>query len=104
MIALQYTIDTENTVKLNWAAKGAERIIQNVYNLINTWKYEVAYHRTMGMSTAFLDKPYNTAAALYVSEVYKIVSAYEPRAEVKDVKISSIDNDGNIGFKVVIEI
>lgn len=104
MIVLQYTINTENTVKLNWAAKGAERIIQNVWNLINTWKYEVAYHRTMGMNTAFLDKPYDTASALYISEVYRIISTYEPRAEVKNVKVSGIDNEGNIGFKVVIEI
>lgn len=101
---MQYVIDSENTVKLNWEAKGTERIIQNVFILLNTWKYEVAYDRTMGMNTGFLDKPFNTAAALYISEVYRIISAYEPRTEVKDVKVSGIDNDGNIGFKVVIEI
>lgn len=101
---MQYVIDSENTVKLNWEAKGTERIIQNVFILLNTWKYEVAYDRTMGINTDFLDKPLNTAAALYISEVYRIISYYEPRAEVKDVKVSGIDNDGNMGFKVVIEI
>lgn len=101
---MKYEIDTSKSVRLNWAAKGAERILQNVLNLISTWQYEVAYNRVKGIDPSILDKPVDVAAALYIAEVYRVVSEYEPRATVKEVLFSGVDNEGHMQFKVVVEI
>jgi len=97
-------IDTSKTEPLNWAAKGVERIAQNVRNLINTWRYEVAYSRNMGIDTNLLDKPPDVAAAMYTAEVYALITDYEPRAKVKEVKYLGTDYSGNMQFRVVIEV
>lgn len=99
-----YEIDTSKPIQLNWAATGAERIVQNVYNLINTWRYEIAYNRIKGIDPSLLDKPADVAAALYTAEVYRVVSEYEPRATVKEVTYLGVDDEGRMQFKVVVDI
>lgn len=99
-----YTIDTSKPSQLNWESRGIERILQNVSNLINTIKYEVAYNRIMGIDPSIFDKPIEKQAPGYISQVYQIVSDYEPRATVKEVKFISIDEEGNADYKVVVEI
>lgn len=101
---MQYEIDTSKPVNLNWNAKADERILQNVINLINTWKYEVAYNRLKGIETDTIDKPHDVTAALYVAEVYRVVGEYETRAEVKEVTFKGIDDSGNMQFRVVVDI
>jgi phage baseplate assembly protein W len=101
---MTYEIDTSQPLQINWIAKGKARIIQNVINLINTWRYEVAYARVQGIDPALLDKPGDVAADLYAAEVFRVVADHEPRAAVKQVNKISIDSDGNIQCKVVIEV
>lgn len=97
------TINTENFA-LDWTASGINRIAQNVFNLISTFKYEVAYDRTLGIDSSFLDKPLPILIAQATAQVYDIVAEREPRATVKSVDFISIDNDGNLQLKVVIDI
>ena len=99
-----YEIDTSNPVALNWAATGTERVIQNVTNLINTWKYEIAYNRTIGIDPGLMDKPSDEAAINYTSQVYELISNFEPRAAVQEVTNTGIDENGNMVFKVVISV
>lgn len=99
-----YEIDTSSPVSLNWAATGTERVIQNVTNLINTWKYEIAYNRTIGIDPGLMDKPSDEAAINYTSKVYELISNFEPRAEVQEVTNTGIDENGNMVFKVVISV
>lgn len=101
---MSYTIDTSQPINLNWSATGKERIVQNVFNLISTFKYEVAYNRAKGINPAILDKPINILEAAYISEVYRVVDEYEPRATVEKVSLSDVDDEGNMQFKVVIDI
>lgn len=101
---MQYVIDTSKPININWGATGNERIVQNVLNIINTWKYEVAYNREMGIDSRLLDKPKDIAAAQYIAEVYRIVPIYEPRAEVKEVTFLQVDDEGVMQFKVVVNI
>lgn len=101
---MEHTIDTSQPFKLNWSAKGIDRIIQNVWNLINTYRYEIAYNRTMGINPEIFDKPAPIASAQYTAEVFQVVSTYEPRATVKEVKYLGLDYEGNMQFRVVIEI
>ena len=101
---MEYAIDTGQTLNINWSAADVERILQNVRNLISTWKYEVAYNRIMGIDSAILDQPLDIAVVKYTAEVYRLVTNYEPRAKVKEVNFVGLDDDGNMQFKVVLEI
>ena len=97
------TINTQ-TFKLAWHAKGIDRIAQNVFNLISTFKYEVAYDRTLGLDGSFIDKPLSIAIAQVTAQIYDIVAEREPRATVKSVDFISIDDTGNLELEVVINI
>jgi len=101
---MQYTINTLEPVKLDFSAKGDERVLQNIRNLINTFRYEIAYNRTIGIDPNIFDKPADIAAALYTAEIYRIIADYEPRAEVKAVNFIGLDDDGNMSFEVVVDI
>lgn len=101
---MTYEIDTSQPTELNWNASGDERIIQNIRNLISTWRYEVAYNRVKGLDPRILDMPAESAQALYIAEIYRLVGTYEPNATIKDVKLLAINYDGQIDVKVVVEL
>jgi phage baseplate assembly protein W len=98
-----YTIDSSQK-GINWSAKGAERIIQNIKNLLGTSKYEVAYDRTLGLSRDIIDMPLQKAIAKATTEIIDLISNREPRVVIKEVKYAGADNDGNIQFKVVVDV
>jgi phage baseplate assembly protein W len=104
VIALEYIIDSSNNKGLNWAVKGAERVIQNIINLMNTFKYEVAYDRTLGVTGKYIDMPLQNAIAQSTSEIISLISEREPRAKIKNIKYTGLDIDGNMQFRVVIDI
>ncbi|MFO7153931.1 MAG: hypothetical protein DIU64_003080 [Caldicoprobacter oshimai] len=99
-----YEIDTSKARPLNWGAKGVDRILQNILNLISTWRYEIAYNRTQGIDPSILDRPPQVAAALYIAEISRVISEYEPRAAVQEVNYLGTDENGHMQFKVVVEI
>lgn len=96
-------IDTSKTTDINWNAKGINRIVQNIMNLLNTFTYEVAYERTIGLTGKFIDKPLDQAIAEVTTEIFDLISEREPRAEVKEVQYLGIGEDG-MNFKVVVDI
>jgi hypothetical protein len=100
---MQATINTGDT-KLDWGAKGINRIAQNVKNLTRTYKYEVAYDRTLGIDPTFVDKPIQNAISDVTAQIYELVSEREPRAIVLSVEFDSVDLAGNMQFRVVNEI
>jgi phage baseplate assembly protein W len=101
---MEYVIDTSKLSNINWGATGDERILQNINNLISTFKLEVAYDRDKGIDGGLIDKPKDIAAAYYTSEVFRVVQEYEPRATVKEVQLTKVDENGNMQFKVVVDI
>lgn len=97
-----YNISSNNSF-INWNAKGDERILQNVRNILNTMRYEVAYDRVMGRDTKLLDKPMELVESSIIAETYELIEEYEPRAKVIDVTIEKFQN-GESNIKVVLEI
>ena len=87
---------------IDWNLKGEDRIAQNVKNLINTYRYEIPYHRTMGVPGALIDKPSTVLMEEAKVEIAQMLSIYEPRANVKDI-ICSSSADGNVEIEVVLE-
>lgn len=98
------TIDTSQGVTLDWSAKGSQRKAQNVMNLLNTWRYDVAYNRVMGLNPKMVDKPAPIMAALYTADVYRLVQEYQPNVTVKSVKVRGVNENGQIDAEVVIEV
>lgn len=97
-------IDTSEAVEINWGASGIDEISQNVLTLINTLKYEVAYDRTLGLRRDFVDMPLTEAISFITAQIYAVVDEREPRATVEDVGFISVDENGNMIFKVVIDV
>lgn len=98
-------ITTGNNGRLPFGnVKGKDRIIQNIQNILNTYKYEVAYNREFGISADVLDKDLETMKGIIIDDLYENISAYEPRAKLKSVDIKGIENDGTVIVAVQIEI
>lgn len=97
---MNYTISNKKSI--NWNAKGHERILQNISNILSIYKYEVAYDRTFGRNPQNIDKPLNKSLSAIITETYDLIKDYEPRAIVKDVIVENSDAD--IVIKVVVEI
>jgi hypothetical protein len=97
-------INTSESTEINWGATGSNEIAQNVFTLINTLKYEVAFDRTLGLLPNFVDMPLTESIALVTSQIYAIVDEREPRATVEAVDFISIDDNGNLAFRVVVDI
>lgn len=98
------TIDTSQEVNLDWSSQGSDRKVRNIRNLLNTWRYEVAYNRIMGLNPDIPDKPAGIAAALYAAEVYRLIQDYQPDVIIKSVTYNGIDSEGNVDALVVLEI
>lgn len=97
-----YTLDT--TSPIDWGATGTNLILQNVANIIRTFKYEVGYLRTMGIPTDYIDKPLSKIKGKLATAIVEQVAKYEPNAKIKSVDIISVTADGNLQIKVVVEI
>lgn len=97
-------IDTASNKRLNWGAKGTERIVQNVSNIINTYRFEVAYMRGLGISPDIIDKGANEVRAIIADDLSRQIKFAEPRAVLKSIDIVSINEDGSIGVIVDISV
>ncbi|WP_040948480.1 hypothetical protein [Gorillibacterium massiliense] len=101
---MQARIISSDIPEIDWAASGKAEIIQNVFTLINTLQYEIAYDRTLGLKRDFVDMPEPVAVPYVIAQIFSIVDEREPRAKVKDVTYSGISDDGSLIFEVVIDV
>lgn len=97
-----YNINS-NKSYINWNATDNERIIQNIINILNTVRYEVAYDRVMGRNPENLDRNFLDVQSLLISETYDLIEEYEPRAKIKNVFVKQLPN-GEIDIEVVVDI
>lgn len=103
---MQYEVYS-NKNDINWNAKGKNRILQNVNNILNTIKYELPYDRLFGRDPENLDKPLNKSRNKIIEETYELIKTYEPRATVKSVDMYYEKNEREeniLILKVVVEI
>lgn len=98
------TINTSESPNIDWGASGADEIVQNVFTLLNTRKYEVAYNRTTGLPGALLDLPQTELVPAMISNIYSTIDELEPRATIVNVGFVGISEDGSLIFEVVIDV
>ncbi len=97
------TLDTETAVALDWSAKGKDRIVQNVLNILRTYKGEVAYNRALGVSSDVIDKPADEVQAIIADDLSARIEQDEPRAQLLSVTARHNAN-GDIVIAVEIEV
>ena len=90
---------------LPWRKLGRkDRIVQNIHNILNTYKYEVAYNREFGLTPDIIDQPLDVAKDLIAEDLRYNINNYEPRANLVSVDVQGIDADGSVVAVVKIEI
>ena len=96
---------TNNIEKLPFGnIKGNERIVQNIRNILNTYKYEIAYNRDFGLSPDIIDNDIDTVRGIIIENLFDNIQKYEPRAALKSVEIKELTADGGIVAVVKIEV
>lgn len=98
---MEYTLTTKSN--LNWNAKGQERIVQNVANILSTYTNEVAYSRSLGRNSDNIDLPLDDYIPRIIEETFDLIQEYEPRASIKDIEFIGIEDNIPV-LKVVIDI
>lgn len=81
-----------------------DRVVQNIRNILNTYKYEVAYNRDLGINPDIIDKDTETMKSIIMQDLFNNIQKYEPRATLKSVDIKEVSSDGKITAEIKIEI
>lgn len=93
-----------NDGTINWKATGAERIVQNVQNLLRTRQFEVPFMRELGINPDFIDAAPHSIQTDFVAHVTELIEDGEPRASVLDVRIETCDGNGGYVIAVDLEV
>jgi len=93
-----------NDESIDWGATGAERIVQNVRNILRTRPYEVPFMRDLGINQDFTDSTLQKIESELATNITEIINIYEPRAKVLDVKIEPCDESGDYIIAVELEV
>lgn len=100
---MRVTINTVGTARIDWNARGKARIAQNVQNLLFTWAGEVAHRREKGLYPDLIDAPNPETRSFYRQDITRVITTYEPLAEIVDIAIT-VDDQGDILALVDLEI
>jgi phage baseplate assembly protein W len=90
-------------LQINFAAAGADEVIQNVKTIITTPAGTVPFDRDFGIDWSILDLPIQDAKARLTVEYIEKIKKYEPRASIKSVSFV-VNEQGQLIPKVVIDI
>lgn len=90
--------------QINWSAKGTDRVLQNVMNLLKTKMYEVPFLRYMGIDPDLVDKRQQEVEIDLRINVKEMIETYEPRATFIDLTIEGVDGNGDLIYYVEVEV
>jgi len=91
------------TLQINFAATGADEVIQNVKTIITTPAGTVPFDRNFGIDWSLLDLPIREARAKLTVEYIEKIKKYESRASVKNISFEA-NGQGQLMPRVVIDI
>lgn len=98
------TISTEQANALNWSAKGTERKVQNVLNIMRTYKGEVAYNRPLGISSEIIDKPIDEARAMIAEDLITNIEQNVSGVRLISLSVEEAKDTGDISITATIEV
>lgn len=80
-------VSENDSVNLN--ATGDELILQNVANILRTFKGECGLNRKFGISSSTLDKPQMVVQAKLSKEIADQIRDYAPQVKLKNIKFEA---------------
>lgn len=86
-------------MRINWSPTPAEEVVQNVKTLVATDVGTVPLARDLGTPQNVVDLPTPIAGARLQASIIKAVRTYEPRVDIKAVRLSS-DEEGKLDVDV----
>ena len=98
------TIDTGTNAPLDWSAKGTERKVQNVLNILRTYKGEVAYNRSLGISSEIIDKPIDEVRAIMAEDLITNIEQNVSGVQLISLSVEEATETGDIVIKATIEV
>lgn len=98
------TTDITPSGPIDFAATGADEVIQNVRVILTTPRGTVPLHRAFGTDLAGLDRPIGAAAQQMRAAIAEAVRRHEPRATVTGVRFRSPAADGRLVPVVTVSI
>lgn len=98
------TISTEQAGELNWSAKGTERKVQNVLNIVRTYKGEVAYNRSLGISSEIIDKPIDEVRAIMAEDLITNIEQNVTGVRLVSLSVDEVKETGDISITATIEV
>lgn len=98
------TVSTEQANALNWSAKGTERKVQNVLNILRTYQGEVAYNRSLGISSEIIDKPIDEARAIISEDLITNIEQNVSGVRLISLSVEEAKDTGDISITAVIEV
>ena len=98
------TISTEQIGELNWSATGTERKVQNVLNILRTYKGEVAYNRSLGISSEIIDKPIDEVRAIMAEDLISNIEQNVTGVRLVSLTVDEAKETGDISITATIEV
>lgn len=100
---MSYTVDTNKEEQININPETVEEeVIQNLWFLYSSIKYDVPLDRALGLNAVYIDRPIETAKALVTMDIYNKTEEYEPRAEIVNIDFS-VDYERGV-LKPIVEV
>lgn len=94
------TVDYE----INIEAEGDELILQNISNILRTYKGENALNREIGINPSIVDSSISKAKAMIIDDIIEQISLNENRVEVVSVEFEGDPLSGILYPKVEVKI
>lgn len=98
------TVSTEQAGTLDWSAKGTERKVQNVLNIIRTYKGEVAYNRSFGVSSDIIDKPIDEVRAILAEDLITNIEQNVSGVRLVSLSVNASKSGEDIEITVTLEV
>lgn len=94
----------DSNYEINIEATGAELILQNISNILRTYKGENALNRDIGINPSILDSSIAKAKAMLIDDVVEQITLNEDRVEVVSVEFEGDPLSGSLYPKVEVRI
>ena len=94
------TINTSQDLTLDWSAKGTARKVQNVLNILRTYKGEVAYNRSFGISSEIIDKPIEEIRAIIAEDLTTNIEQYVTGVRLISLTVEAAGEDIEISATI----
>lgn len=98
-----YTVRSDET-EIKWGLAGAERIVQNVRNILRTYEGEVKFMPGIGFDPEYIDGRLEALRQDVTDRISEQLKEYENRAELVSATVETVNENHDIVIVVELEV